>query len=160
MAEAELDRFWALIDEIETCMMTTRDAGALRARPMLAKVDKGTHEFRFLTRLSTHKTDELAANPDVNLAFSDPKAGDFVSVSGQAYLTQDRKLIDQLWSRAAEAYFGCGKEDPDIAVIRVVPSQAEYWDSHGALRQAWNVFKAKRARAEPDLGDNRKLALG
>jgi len=160
MAEETLDTFWSLIDGIEICMMTTRDSNALRARPMMANVDKETHEFRFLTRQSTHKIDELAANPDVNLAFSDPKAGDFVSVSGQAYLTQDRKLLEQLWSPAAEAYFGCGSEDPDIAVIRVVPSRAEYWDAHGALRQAWNVFKAKRAGAEPDLGRNRKLALG
>ena len=64
-------------------------------------IDKATREFRFLTRLSTHKTDELAANPDVNLAFSDPAAGNFVSVSGQAYLTQDRKLIEALWTPEA-----------------------------------------------------------
>ncbi len=160
MAEEALDTFWSLIDGIDICMMTTRDSGALRSRPMLARVDRDTHEFRFLTRRSTHKIDELAANPDVNLAFSDPQAGDYVSVSGQAYLTQDRKLIDQLWNPAAGAFFGGGKEDPDIAVIRVVPSKAEYWDSHSTFRQAWNVFKAKRSDAEPDLGDNRKLALG
>jgi general stress protein 26 len=110
--------------------------------------------------LSTHKTDELAANPAVNLAFSDPAAGNFVSVSGQAYLTQDRKLIDSLWTTEAEAYFGCGKADPDIAVIRVVPSRAEYWDSKSTLRQAWNLFKAKLADNEPVPGENRKLVLG
>ena len=160
MAAAELDHFWALIETIDVCMMTTRDSGALRARPMIAVIDKGTHEFRFLTRLSTHKTGELAANPDVNLAFSDPGAGKFVSVSGQAYLTQDRKLIDSLWTTEAEAYFDCGQADPDIAVIRVVPSRAEYWDAKSTLRQAWNLFKAKLADAEPNLGENRKLALG
>jgi general stress protein 26 len=160
MAEETLDTFWSLIDGIDICMMTTRDAGALRARPMTAKADKATHEFRFLTRQSTQKVDELAANPDVNLAFSDPKTGDYVSVSGQAYLTQDRKLIDQLWTASADAYFGCGKNDPDIAVIRVVPSKAEYWDARSTLRQAWNVFKAKDSDLEPELGANRKLALG
>ena len=45
-------------------------------------------------------------------------------------------------------------------MIRVVPSQAEYWDAQSTLRQAWNVFKAKLADAEPNLGENRKLALG
>jgi general stress protein 26 len=160
MADEGLDRFWTLIDNIDVCMMTTHDAGALRARPMRPIVDRTTHEFRFLTRLSSHKTDELAERPSVNLAFARPKAGDFVSVSGQAYLTRDPKLIEQLWSPAAEAYFGCAKEDPDVAVIRVVPTMAEYWDAKSTLVQAWNVFKAGRSGADPDLGENRKLRFG
>ena len=160
MAEAELDRFWGLIDATAICMMTTRGAGALRARPMLAKIDKVTHEFRFLTRLSTHKIDELAANPDVNLAFSQPAKGDYVSISGQAYLTQDPHLIEEIWDSAAERYFGCGKDDPDIGVIRVVPSRAEYWDAGSRLLQTWNLFKAKLGDREPNRGASHKLALG
>ena len=35
MAAANLDPFWALIEKIEICMMTTRDSNALRARPMV-----------------------------------------------------------------------------------------------------------------------------
>ena len=159
MAEAALDTFWALIDKIDICMMTTRDAKALRARPMLAKIDRATHEFRFLTRLSTHKVDELAANPDVNLAFTSAEAGDYVSVSGQAYLTQDRHLIDQIWSSEAQSYFGCDRDDPDLGVIRVVPSQAEYWDAGSTLRQTWNLFKAKLG-GEGAKGGHRTLAFG
>jgi general stress protein 26 len=159
MAGETLDTFWSLVEGIEVCMMTTRDGSSLRSRPMRPQVDKATHEFRFLTRRSSHKTDELAANPTVNLAFSNARAGDFVSVSGQAYLTQDRRLIHELWSVEAEAYFGCRKDDPDIAVIRVVPSMAEYWDARSTLRQAWNVFKARYSDAEPDLGENRKVAF-
>jgi general stress protein 26 len=140
-------------------MMTTRDGGVLRSRPMRPQIDDSTREFRFLTRLSTHKIEELAENPEVNLAFADQGSGDFVSVSGQAYLTQDKKLIDQLWSTAAEAYFNCGKTDPEIAVIRVVPSLAEYWDAKSTLVQAWNVFKAKYTQLPPDLEENRKVAF-
>jgi general stress protein 26 len=160
MAEESLETFWSLVEGIDTCMMTTRDAKALRARPMMPHIDKDTHEFRFLTRLSAHKTDELAANPEVNLAFANPRAGDYVSVSGQAYLTQDRKLVGQLWSSAAEVYFNCGKDDPDVAIIRVVPALAEYWDAKSTLRQAWNVFKARVTETEPGFGEHRKLALG
>jgi general stress protein 26 len=110
---------------------------------MTARIDPDTHEFRFLTRLSTHKIDELAAEPDVNLAFCDPQAGDYVSVSGQAYLTQDRSLVEQLWNGEAEALLACRRDDPDLAVIRVVPAEAEFWEGSGRLRQTWNLFKAK-----------------
>ena len=160
MSEETLETFWSFIDAADLCVMTARDTGSLRARPMMAKVDKATHEFRFLTRLSSHKTDELAASPDVNIAFCDPGKGHVVSVSGQAYLTQDRTLIDRLWTPQSTAYFGCGKDDPDIAVIRVVPAEAECWDSRGALQQSWNIFKAKHAEGEPDRGAHRKHALG
>jgi len=161
MAQEALDTFWSLIEHIDFCMMTTRDAKSLRSRPMAARIDKTINEFRFLTRLSTHQTDELTANPDANLAFADPAAGNFVSVSGQAYLTQDRRLIDLLWSSDAEAFFDCGKDDPDIAVIRVVPSQAEHWDAHNTLRRTWNVFKAKVAPTEAaQFAQNSGQALG
>jgi general stress protein 26 len=158
MAEDDLDTFWSLIDGIQISMMTSRDGGSLRARPMVAKIDKTTHEFRFLTRLSSHNTDELAANPEVNLAFSDPAAGDYVSISGQAYLTQDRKLIDQLCDAESDTFLQGGKDDPDVAVIRVVPSRAEYWGVHSALRQSWKVFKPKHAESEPDPSRARKRA--
>jgi general stress protein 26 len=160
MAEDDLDTFWSLIDDIPISMMTSREGGSLRARPMGAKIDKTTHEFRFLTRLSSHNTDELAANAEVNLAFCDPVAGNFVSISGQAYLTQDRKLIDQLWDAESDTFLRCGRDDADVAVIRVVPSRAEYWGADGSLRHSWNVFKPKHAESEPDLSRGRKLATG
>ena len=159
MEDEARDTFWSLIEKIDVCMMTTRDRGMLRTRPMLPDIDKSTREFRFLTRFSTHKTEELAASPDVNLAFGHPEAGHYVSVSGQAYLTQDHNLIDQLWSAEAGAYFGCSKDDPDIAVIRVVPSVAEYWDAKSTLVQTWNIFKAKLAEPEPNLARHRRFAL-
>jgi general stress protein 26 len=154
----DLGKFCSLVEGIDICMLTTSDAGSLRARPMAPHVDRQAREFHFLTKASSHKTDELAASPAVNLAFSEPKTGDFVSVSGQAYLTRDAKLIDALWTKEAEVYFG-SRDDPDLAVIRVVPSIAEYWDEHSTLKQAWNVFKAVAAKEEPDLGENRKLRL-
>jgi general stress protein 26 len=160
MVAENLDAFWELIDGNHVCMMTTLDSKALRARPMNAIVDKATHEFRFLTRLSTHKADALSANPDVNLSFSDPGAGRYISVSGQAYLTQDRDLIEELWSAESASRLACGSDDPDIAVIRVVPSRAEEWDGRGAFRRSFGVFKPRHSELEPDLAHVRRRAAG
>ena len=158
--DSSLATFWSLVERIGACMMTTRDAMALRARPMNGRIDRSTGEFRFLTRRSSHKTDELAAHPEVNLAFCDAEAGDFVSVSGQAYLTQDATLIDKLWSASAQRFLDAGKDDPDIAVIRVVPSIAEHWGSDSNLRQVWSVFRARVGDIEPHVAESRKRARG
>jgi len=148
---ADLDTFWALIDDMAVCMMTTRDGAALHSRPMVADIDKSTHEFRFLTKLSSHKIDALAANPAVNLAFCDAQRCIFVSVSGQAYLTQDRTLIDAIWRSGAARYFDGARDDPDTAVIRVVPATAEHWNSDRSLQQSWTVFKPRNAELKPAM---------
>lgn len=159
MSDEPVEKLWSLIEDIGVCMLTTRDGGILRSRPMVADVNKGTHEFRFITSLSSHKTDELAANPDVNIAFSDPDDDEYVSVSGQASLTQDRALIEELWNPYAEAWFKGGKDDPDIGVIRVVASKAEYWEGSNTLKQSWSLLKAVVGDSKPDLGENRKVSL-
>jgi len=159
MSEAPLDEFFGLIDDIQTCMLTTRDEGRLRSRPMGFSFDRDTHEFRLLTRKSSHKAEELAANPEVNLAFARPDRHEFVSVSGQAYLTTDSHLIEAVWTEDADAWFKGGKEDPEAAVIRVVPSQGEYWHGHNSLIRRWDLIRAKRAGEEPHLQEQGKVSL-
>ncbi|SCZ32624.1 pyridoxamine 5'-phosphate oxidase family protein [Afifella marina] len=159
MTDAPIEEFFDLIEDVTVCMLTSRDGGELRSRPMGFDVDKSTHEFHLLTRKSSHKADELAAHPEVNLSFARPGRKEYVSVSGQAYLTTDKRLIDAVWFDDAESWFPGGKEDPDVAVIRVVPSSGEYWEGFNALQRRWNLIKAKQAGEEPHLGENRKVAL-
>lgn len=134
MKDGELAEFWSLLDGIGTCMMTTSEGAELHSRPMRPLIDKPARQIRFLTRRSTHNVDELAANPQVNLAFAEPAGGVYVSVTGQAYLTTDRHLIDDLWSPDVAACLGCAADDEDVAVIRVVPVTATHWSGAGARR--------------------------
>jgi general stress protein 26 len=154
MAEESLETFWGLIEHVDVCMMTTWDAKHLMSRPMAPKIDRGAHEFFFLAQMSSFRTEMLAGHPDVNLGFCDPDDGTFVSVSGQAYVTRDRKLIDALWSDGAGALVDASRDDPDLCVIRVVPSRAEYWDGDCNLKLSWNVFKAKSAPEPEELASD------
>jgi general stress protein 26 len=138
--------FWGLIGGTERCLMTTNEGGGLRSRPVVAAIDRASHEFRLLSRLSDHRVDDLAANPDVNLAFIGA-AGGCLSVVGQAYVTQDARLIEALWSDEAARRFNCSADDPDIAVIRIVPTRADAWDRLGRLRQSWSSIKPRRRDA-------------
>jgi hypothetical protein len=42
---------------------------------------------------------------------------------------QDRAKIDELWKPFLKAWFPEGKDDPQIALIRVDVDHAEYWDA-------------------------------
>ncbi|WP_026379607.1 pyridoxamine 5'-phosphate oxidase family protein [Afifella pfennigii] len=159
MGEASVEELFRLIEDIDTCMLTTRDGGKLRSRPMGFTANRESHEFHLLTKKSSHKAEELAAHPEVNLAFARPDRREFVSVSGQAYLTTDPRLIAALWTGEAEAWFPEGRSDPQAAVIRVVPSIGEYWQGHSRLIRRFDLIRAKRADEEPHVQENRKVEL-
>jgi hypothetical protein len=45
-------------------------------------------------------------------------------------------------------------------VLRVVPEQAEYWDTRGnPITVALKLIVARVSGCEPNLGDNRKLNI-
>ena len=118
-----------LIKGINVAMMTTRDDdGTLRSRPMQTQ----NHEFDgtlwFFTQASSHKVDEINHEHQVNLSYAEPSDSRYVSVSGTATLVRDRAKIDELWTPVLKAWFPEGKDDPEVALLRVDVSKAEYWD--------------------------------
>lgn len=118
---------WQLARQIPVCMLTTHDRGVLRSRPMATAVDEDRHEFLLLTRASSHKADEIGRHTEVNLSFADPDKDLFISVSGEGRLAQDPEMARNLWNQYAEAYLPEGPESGDVAVLHVVPREAEYW---------------------------------
>ena len=83
----------------------------------------------FLTGERTHKTDEIAQSPEVNLAYANPDDQAYVSVSGRAVVLDDREKARELWNPFYRAWFPGGVDDPDLRVLRVDVTAAEYWDS-------------------------------
>jgi len=132
--EKKLDDLYALIDGIETAMFTTRRAdGELVSRPM--QVQRRTHgtDLWFMTNVESHKLDELAHDPHVNLGFFNTKSREWVSVSGMAVLSQDPRLIHDLYQPDWRAWLGDeggardgGPDDPRIALVLVEAHSVTY----------------------------------
>ena len=125
----DLKKIWDYAKSIDICMMSSRDKdGSIRSRPMsLQKKFEGT--FLFLTEYNSGKVRELEQDDQVGLSFSDPKSQTYLSVSGRAEAVQNPALVKQLWNPLYAAWFPNGPEDPNIAVLTVVPEKAEYWDA-------------------------------
>ena len=109
MSQTELsaDRVWALIEEIQIAMVVTHDGHGdhLRARPMAAHPARQENAIYFLTDVDAGKVDEVSQNDNVCLAFADQKGRRYVSVTGQANLSNDRNRIEELWSIADKAFW-------------------------------------------------------
>jgi len=76
-----VDRVWDLIEKVDVCMLTTQSAGRLRARPVEARPERKAGLIFIVTDLRSAKPDEIEANPDICLAFVDPKAKAYLSIT-------------------------------------------------------------------------------
>lgn len=143
-------RLRKLIKGARVVMLTTvASDGRFRSRPMLpGAFDDGS--LWFLTRVPSAKTADVADNQRVNLAYSSPKADRYVSISGAATIVQDPGRVRDLWEREHKAWFAGGKNDPELAVLRVHVEQVEYWDADsGRMVPLSGPFVSAKAPAPP-----------
>lgn len=154
----QVDRIWELAAKIDICMFTTWDGERQRARPMSARVAREEHVIRFLTDASGAKDEQIERFPKVLLTFSDHGNGNYVTISGNAAVSDDRALIRKLWSRFDQAWWD-GPEDPSIRVVTVTPVEGELWDGPGTVMATAKMIRAAITGAKPDLGENAKVRL-
>jgi general stress protein 26 len=160
MSEAELDRVWEIMEDVAICMVTTHAGGMMRSRPMHAIPERDEGAIYFVTDTRGAKDDEIAAAPDVCLAFADIGDNTYLSITGRAEMIRDPDKAAEMWSSEAQAWWPRGPHDPNVRVLRVVPEQAEYWDTRGnSIVVALKMMTARMTGREPDLGENKKVPL-
>src|SRR4029079_3017037 len=104
--KAELDNFYALVDEIEIAMMTTRRPdGHLESRAMATQRRAAGADLWFVAADGTRKVRDLESDPHVNLAYYKDRTREWISVSGLATLTRDRDKIRELYADDWKMWF-------------------------------------------------------
>jgi general stress protein 26 len=155
---------WQMIKDIKFAMFVTRHGnGHLHARPMTTQNKAlGTDEslWFFMSRMSG-PVDDLKAQPVVNISYADPSADTYVSVSGTAAVVEDPARRNELWNKAAEAWFPGGPSDPDLALVQVQIAHANYWDvKESKLVQLLEMAKAVVTGKPPnDLGEHGEVRM-
>ena len=150
-----------LIHDVKFAMLTTTDTdGTLRSRPMATQKEEFDGDLWFFTGRGSHKVAEIDADHRVNLSYSDPGSSKYVSVSGTARLVQDPAKAEKMWTPFYKAWFPKGLEDPDLCLLRVTPTQAEYWDTPGStIVHAIGLVKAIATGQRANPGEHEKLDL-
>jgi general stress protein 26 len=157
----EIQKLNSLIKGIRIAMLTTTDTdGTLRSRPMATQQHDFDGQLWFFTGKASHKIVEIGADQNVNLSYAEPSDNRYISISGTARLVVDPTKAKELWSPMLKAWFPRGLEDPDLALLCVTPSQAEYWDSpSGAVVHAIGFVKAIFTGERANPGDHAQLNL-
>ena len=123
-----------LIKGIHICMMTTvAEDGSMDSRPMAPQqADKFAESgglLWFLTRGSSEKVEEVQADRHVTLCFADPSNSKYVTLKGKGTSSKDKAKIHELWNHMYKAWFPKGEDDPEITVMRVDVTEADYWEA-------------------------------
>lgn len=99
---------------------------------MAAREGNGV-DFIYHANSESGKTDDLEANPDINLGFLN-NTGEWASISGKASIESDREKVHKYYSPALKAWMGDlgdgkhdgGPDDPRIVLIKVKSSTIQY----------------------------------
>jgi general stress protein 26 len=158
-ANEQLDRVWDIIEQVGVCMLTTRFAGGLRARPLQVRPEREAGLIWFVTDLHSGKEEEIETEHEVGLVFIDAKEKAYLSITARAEVLRDHAKAAEIWKETDNVWWK-GPDDPNVCVLRVTPATAELWDgpaSHAVA--AYEFAKARLTGTKPNLGENRKVTV-
>jgi general stress protein 26 len=163
MQHDEKKEFLRLLQNFDAAMLVTERDSQLRARPMAIAQTTDDCSLWFITSVDSAKLDEITENPHVNVTMQANRR--FLSVSGTTRATRDPHKIDELWSDSLGIWFEQGRDDPELILLEVVPTYAEYWDRSG-IEAAKFMFEAARSAItgetldEDEAGAHGKIRFG
>ena len=156
----ELAELYALVEELVTAMMTTRQRdGHLRSRAMANQKPADGADLWFVTLEQSPKLADLAWDPHVNLSYYRDRNREWVSVSGTAAISRDRDKIRELYATDWRIWFpqegdprhGTA-DDPRMVLIGVTVHAAEYLKAHAPPVVLFEVVKGWLTGTQTELG--------
>jgi len=158
--DEKIEKVRELIKGIEFAMLTTiAEGGQLHSRPMATQKAEFDGDVWFFTKASAHKVREVAQDDHVNVSYAAPDDNRFVSLSGRAQIVRDKAKIKELWSSEIEAWFPEGPDGPDVALLKIVVDQAEYWDGPSSIVYVLSLAKSLVTGERPDVGEYAKVDM-
>ncbi|MFD0793863.1 pyridoxamine 5'-phosphate oxidase family protein [Mucilaginibacter litoreus] len=149
------------VKEIKTAMLTTYSPEkGFNSRPMgTADIDDEGNIW-FFTNEYSPKVTEISVENTISVTYSDPKNHTYLSIVAEATTVDDKAKMKELWNPFIEAFFPKGLDDPALTLLKVTPTDAEYWDSSSSsMVVLFNMLKARLTGKQYDEGKHGNVAL-
>ncbi|MEO6346534.1 MAG: pyridoxamine 5'-phosphate oxidase family protein [Aquaticitalea sp.] len=125
--------------------------------PMSTKKVDEQGNILFLSDKSSTHNNNIQKDPNIHLIYMNKGSMQFLNVYGTATINTDRKIIDEIYGKSDDAWFD-GKDDPNITVISVRPTESYYWDpKNNKLVTLVKMGVGAITGNEPDLMDVGKI---
>jgi general stress protein 26 len=135
-SQEALEKIRELIEQSDTCFFCTAAATGPSngVRPMSIQQMDTEGNLWILTANDSHTNAEVALDSRVKLYFQGSKHADFLYLTAEASIHDDKAKIKELWNPFLKTWFTEGENDPRISLLKVIPSTGYYWDNkHGNL---------------------------
>ncbi|MDT9600952.1 pyridoxamine 5'-phosphate oxidase family protein [Sphingosinicella rhizophila] len=125
---AELEaKFWKALGSDMTMMLGLDGVEDGHARPMTAQFENDRSPIWFFTAKDNQMVQALDSGSRAIATFASKGHDLFATVHGALRLDNDRATIDRLWNRFVAAWYEGGKDDPNLALLRLDAERAEIW---------------------------------
>ena len=128
-SEESVKKFKKLVNDINVCMFITNNREDEHTRPMATIEIEDNGTLWFFTDIRSIKVEEVSTNRLVHLVYAHPGKASYLDVWGNASVITDKQAIKNKWSPIVRAWFPGGVDDPNIALLRIEPRDAYYWDA-------------------------------
>jgi len=118
------DKFWKALHSDRTVML---GLDGVDTRPMTAQVEDDRPPLWFFTTKDNALVQKTRPRQTAIATFSSKGHDLFATLQGVLSVNTDRAVIDRLWNRYVAAWYPGGKDDPNLALLRLDAQQAEIW---------------------------------
>ncbi len=166
---AELDKLYEMIEDLEIAMMTTRrNDGHLVSRAMANQKHAAGADLWFVTMEGSAKLEDIEGDPHVNLGYYKDRTREWISVAGLANISRDRRLIRELYAADWKAWFSNEgdprhgtPDDPRMVLIGVDVHSAMFLEVNKPQPVVlYEIAKGWLTGSDPDIGTMHKVAPG
>lgn len=124
-----IEKLKAIAGNAKVCMFCTNlEEMPIATRPMLIQEVDDKGDIWFLSSDVSSKNIEVKMDDKVQLLFSTLRSNEYLSVYGDAYVYNDKKIIEAKSMHSVKAWIPAGDNDPNITLIRIIPKKTFYWD--------------------------------
>ena len=161
--QENMDKAQAIIKDVKFAMMSTvNNKGDVHAWPMTtSETSLGAKEIWFVGDITSDVVKDIQDNNNVGLSYATQDGKNYVSISANAELSDDKDKLEELWSPMYSAFFEQGKDDPNVQLIKVVPHGIECWISGSSTINMFKIAVAavQDGKTAEDIGETFKISL-
>lgn len=145
--------FWDRIEDVNDGMLSI---GGKMFTPMSPQVrdDAKDGKIWFITAAGTSfATATETGATDARLIVADRSAAIYADIAGVLTTSHDEKVLDDVWSVVAGAWFEDGKKDPDVRLLCFTPTLAEVsLTEDNPFKFFYEIAKSTITDEKPDAG--------
>lgn len=156
-----VEKLTELVNDIRVCMFATvQEDYSLYSRPMQTIEVDSEGAIWFFTNEFSGKVQNVSRDNTVYLMYSHPGNNSYIHIKGKCEVVTDKEKMKELWSPVVKAWFPNGLEDTALALLKVAPGEASYWDSSSSKFVVfYKMIKAIVKGETPDEGDFGKIKV-